>query len=396
MNKHRLLTVALLVATLLSLAWTMPVGAARPPQRTQAKWTFMVYINGDNNLEKYVTIDIETELARPGSNTDVNVVAIADRNPGYDNSAGNWTDTKLFYITGGMKATPENAVADLGEKNMGDPQTLISFVQWAKTNYPADHYALVLWDHGWGWRPDQSMWDETNNDTLDQHEILAAMGTLGPVDVIGYDACEGQMIEVQATWRNYAKAIAASQEDVGYYGFEYDQVLPKLQANPNMTAEQLAVELARSMTDWTSAGVALNTNWDSLITAVDQWSVALINGLPTYRSAYDAAYKVTQGVADPTNKDLYDAAAKIKAQVSDPTIQAKCQAVMNAVNAVTLYEWHHKKYKGAHGIGIFWPRLPADLDEPSSPQNDFEYYRNSLVFSQMTHWDEFLNAYVNQ
>ncbi len=396
MNRHRLVTVALLVVTLLSLAWTMPVGAARPPQRTQAKWTFMVYINGDNNLEKYVTIDIETELAQPGSNADVNVVAIADRNLGYDNSAGNWTDTKLFYITEGMKATPENAVADLGEKNMGDPQTLISFVQWAKTNYPADHYALVLWDHGWGWRPDQTMWDETNNDTLDQHEILAAMETLGPVDVIGYDACEGQMIEVQATWRNYAKAIAASQEDVGYYGFEYDQVLPKLQANPNMTAEQLAVELARSMTDWTSAGVALNTNWDSLITAVDQWSVALINGLPTYRSAYDAAYKVTQGVADPTNKDLYDAAAKIKAQVSDPTIQAKCQAVMNAVNAVTLYEWHHKKYKGAHGIGIFWPRRPADLDEPSSPQNDFEYYRNSLVFSQLTHWDEFLNAYVNR
>jgi hypothetical protein len=395
MKKRKLLNVILLVATLLSLAWTLPVSAA--PPKPPAKWTFMVYINGDNNLEKYVTIDIETELARPGSNANVNVVAIADRHPGYDNSAGNWTSTKLFYITQDMKATPENAVADWGEKDMGDPQTLISFVQWAKTNYPAERFALILWDHGWGWRPYQSIWDETNNDTLDQHEILAAMQTLGPLDVIGYDACEGQMIEVQATWRQYAKAMAASQEDVGYYGFEYDQVLPKLQAQPNMTAEQLAVELARSMTDWTVAAVSLNANWDNLITAVDQWSVALLNGLPQYRSAYDAAYKVTQGVADPTNKDLYDAAAKIKAQVNDPNIKAKSQAVMDAVNAVTLYEWHHKKYKGAHGIGIFWPRLPADLDEPSSPQwNDFDYYRNYLRFSQLTHWDEFLDAYVNR
>ena len=108
----------------------------------------MVYIVGDNDLEKYVALDIETELAQPGSNADVNVVALADRVPGYDSAAGDWTGTLLFYVTQGMLATPENAVADWGERNMGDPQTLIDFVQWTKANYPADHYALVLWDHG--------------------------------------------------------------------------------------------------------------------------------------------------------------------------------------------------------------------------------------------------------
>ena len=31
-----------------------------------------------------------------------------------------------------------------------------------------------------------------------------------------------------------------------------------------------------------------------------------------------------------------------------------------------------------------------------SPQwNDFQYYQDYLTFSQMTHWDEFLDAYVN-
>jgi hypothetical protein len=61
---------------------------------------------------------------------------------------------------------------------------------------------------------------------------------------------------------------------------------------------------------------------------------------------------------------------------------------------VILYEWHRGEYHDAHGIGLFWPRLPADLDEPSSPENDFDYYRSSLVFSQETRWDEFLDAYV--
>jgi hypothetical protein len=394
MNKNVLTVMSIALILLLFLVPAMSVSAAGKAPKVQATWTFLVYMNGDNNLEKYVTADIEKELAQVGSNADVQVVVLADRIPGYSNAAGDWTTTKLFHVTQGMKATPAYAVADWGERNMGDPQTLIDFVQWAKAAYPADRYALVFWDHGWGWRPDQTMWDETNQDALDPDEIAAAMRRAGPVDVVGYDACEQQMIEIQAAWKRYAKAVVASQEDVWWEGFRYEVILADLQANPAMTAEQLAVEMARSMTDKTIAAVTLDSRWDTLITAVDQWSVALLDGLPDYRADYDAAYAATQEVLDPTNKDLYDAAAEIKAHVPDPEIQARSQAVMDAVDAVVLYEWHRGKYHDAHGIGIFWPRLAADLDEPSSPQNDFEYYRNELAFSQWTHWDEFLNAYV--
>jgi hypothetical protein len=52
---------------------------------------------------------------------------------------------------------------------MGDKQTLIDFVTWTKANYPADHYALVFWGHGWNWHPGV-MQDDTNADTLDYDE----------------------------------------------------------------------------------------------------------------------------------------------------------------------------------------------------------------------------------
>ena len=45
---------------------------AAPPAR--AKWTVMVYISGDNNLEDYVVKDLELELAPTGSNADVQVL----------------------------------------------------------------------------------------------------------------------------------------------------------------------------------------------------------------------------------------------------------------------------------------------------------------------------------
>ena len=62
---------------------------------------------------------------------------------------------------------------------MGNPQTLVDFVSWSKTNYPADHYALYFWGHGWSWHPGVVMQDDTNADTLDYHEMKPIMNTLG-------------------------------------------------------------------------------------------------------------------------------------------------------------------------------------------------------------------------
>jgi hypothetical protein len=185
---------------------------------------------------------------------------------------------------------------------------------------------------------------------------------------------------------------------MGLTSFEWEDFVPILQSNPNMSPDTFAVELAATQRTWTSSVAVLGSGTDALITAVDEWSLALIDGLPTYRDAYDTAYVATVGMYDyPLDKDLYDAANEIKLAVSDPTIQVKSQAVMDAIDAIVLFEWHKGGYyRDSRGIGIFWPQTVADLDEPSSPQwNDFEYYQNYLEFSAVTHWDEFLDVYVN-
>ena len=400
MNKRTALKFATFLAiVLLLLAQAAPAVATPPPGKgkppSQAKWTFMVYIVGDNNLDEYVPLDIDTELAPAGSNEDVAVVALADRA-----ATAEWTQTLLFYVTQDMEATPENAVEDWGEANMGDPQTLLDFISWTKTNYPAEHYALSLWNHGWSWRPDHTMSDDTNGDTLDQHELEAVLEEVGPIDVIMYDACQMATIENQATVRAYSQAFVASQEYVNWDGIEYELVIPALHENPDMTAEELAVVINQSAStnpERTGSAVALNEDWDELIAAVDDWAWALEKGLPLYRQRYVGAFRAAKYFwQDRTARDLYDAARIIDERIDDPAIQDASRAVMAAVDTVVLDEWHRQNFADAHGISIFLPATVADLDDPATEDwNEFEYYREYLVFSQLTHWDEFLDAFIN-
>jgi cysteine peptidase C11 family protein len=368
----------------------MPMGStvqAAPAARAQ--WTVMVYISGDNNLEDYVVPDIETELAPTGSSTNVQVVALADRGPGYDTSYGDWQTTKLFHVTQGMTAAPENAVADWGERNFGDPQTLIDFVTWTKTNYPADHYALYFWGHGWNWHPGYVMRDDTDNDTLDMDEVKAALPSIGFIDMVGYDGCNMASIEVQMLWHGYATAVTHSQEWVGNEGVQYDLVLAQLAANPNMTADQVAIATSQSATsDKTWSAVAVDSRFDALLTAVNDWSIALNNGLAANRRKYDRAFGATQSFWQaPMDKDLYDMAYEMNRNVTDANIKVKSQAVMNAVKTVVLHERHVNAYADAHGITIY------HISKASEKDSNYTYYR-TLDFALQTGWDEFLDAYA--
>ena len=374
---------------------TVPAAKAAPP--AGAKWTVMVYMAGDNNLEPSIVTDIQTELAPLGSSSDIQVVALADRIPGYDASGGDWTGTLLFHVTQGMTATPGNAAADWGERNTGDPQTLIDFVQWAKTNYPANHYLLSFWGHGWSWRPAYTMADYTSADTLDPDEVAAAIPSLGFIDVIAYDACQMATSEIAHLWHDHAAAVSFSQEYVNWDGIEYDLVISDLYANPSMTADQVAVSVTQSASvnsERTWSAVAVDSRWDALVTAVDQWAIALNTGLAANRKTYTSAFRAARDFnADPTSKDLRGAAYEISTRIKDQNIKAKSNAVIAAYDALLLAEWHTSPYSGAHGLSIFLPMTKKQLDYAGTPQNDFVYYQ-SLRFAQDTHWDEFIAAYA--
>ena len=118
-----------------------------------ADWTVLVYLDADNNLELPGLRDLN-EMEAAGRADGVNVLVQIDRALDESDADGDWSETRRYLVTADKDPDQviSEQVASLNEVNMGDPQVLADFLAWGINNYPANHYALILWDHGAGWK----------------------------------------------------------------------------------------------------------------------------------------------------------------------------------------------------------------------------------------------------
>jgi len=225
----------------------------------QNSWTIMVYGDGDNNLEYCLLKDIEEMKQGYNNNQGMSLIVLVDRIPGESSNksilGSNFTDTQLYRIThnkatrlNGMEEFPEITKESKFEANMGDANTLKKFIKYCKKNYTADHYALILWNHGGGIRSidDSSIddriskavcWDTSNNnDSLYTAEINDVLTEEESVDLLGFDACLMGAVEVAYQYRPgnggfYANAMVASPPLEWGDGWKYDDILKRIKAS---------------------------------------------------------------------------------------------------------------------------------------------------------------------
>lgn len=206
------------------------LGAENNGNDAEKRWTVMVYMDADNNLDPWAYVSMEL-LKRVGSTENVNVVVLWD---GYSQPA------YMYYVEkGNINLIGEFELNGI-EVNMGDWTTLKTFVNFVVKNFPAEHYLLVMWNHGDDFTG--CCWDDHPKDYLNHSEIVWALSGY-KIDIMAWDACLGAMIEVAYEYcaKNLSIGyLVASENYVGFYGYPYDKILEKLVANPSMGAEELA------------------------------------------------------------------------------------------------------------------------------------------------------------
>lgn len=135
---------------------------------------------------------------------------------------------------------------------MSEQQTLADFISWGVENYPADRRMLVLWDHGGGLSSGYGIDDLNRREKkesgdmpmLSVAEICDAIKSSGAkFDMIGFDACLMQDIEIAAALEPYADYFLASEESEGGYGWFYTSPFGKLAQNPGMPTQGFGREI---------------------------------------------------------------------------------------------------------------------------------------------------------
>jgi Clostripain family/Bacterial pre-peptidase C-terminal domain len=367
--------------------------------KVTAAWTVMVYLDADNDLEA-AGIDDFLEMASIGSTSDINVVVQFDRASGYDTRFDDWTDTRRGLVRFGDSPTQFWGTG-LGEVAMDRQNSLNSFVNWGMSNYQANNYALIIWNHGGGYTGIASDASSGNsNNCLELKEVSGALSNLpDTIDILGADACLMGMTEFAYQIRNNASILVASEELIPGTGWNYNTILSDLTANPWMGANQLSNTIVQRYEQQYrvdgSAGETLSAinlvelrNSNNLASALSNFANFFMssstahdrNQLEVHRSnaaEFDYVYRV-----HPHYRDLGTILAGVVGDTSMTTrIRAAAQIALNAYNATVMDNFSETAGKGT-GLSINFQQRRTALDT---------YYTGAnLSFSADTRWDEFL------
>ncbi len=396
---------------------------------TKKLWTVMVYMAGDNTLDPEGVVDLR-EMKKVGSNDKLNIIAQFDRAQGHT--------SQRYVLRKGTKLAADS-VAKLGKINTGDPKQLSDFIAWGVKEHPAEHYLLVLWNHGQGW-DDTDIYanerfrslrrlttgrirhavfhtpvrraldrakrdveyraillDDNAKDFLDNQEmkrVLAGTKKLlkRKLDILGMDACLMSMAEVGYQAHGSTDYTVGSEETEPGEGWPYNTILAALAKNPAMSPRDLsALIVEKYLASYTAGdGVTYSacdlSKADALATAV----AGLADTLKASLSDHTARQRIlsvrtqVQSYEVPDNIDLVDFCSLMAKSGASPAIATACQNVIHAVQSgyVATQGYKGDNMKNSHGVAIYFPTQAV------SP------LYGGLDFSKKTGWDAFLKAYL--
>ena len=357
------------------------------PGPAKKKWTLLHYTAGDNNLVSYLNSDVN-EMEKVGSNEHMNMVVQFDK--GGDNC-------KRYYLEADDNSTVINSpvLEDMGKTNMSDPKVLADFIKFGVKNYPAEHFALIIGDHGGGWTgavEDDSHHGWMDTPTIQQGLQMAEDETGQKLDVLGFDACLMANTEVAHELKDNVNFMVASEETEGGSGWPYTPLLtPKLLNNVtralrrrlNISPEDFAKKMiSNAATDQYSLPTLSAMDMskiDKVTKSADKFAEAIIN-TDTPNATMKSLARKTQKFY--TNRDHYHFAELVSksTDIKDEGLKEAAKGLMASIKEAVIAEEHSSRYPNAHG-------LTAEIPTYGTVGRGYD----KLKFAKETKWDEAMN-----
>ncbi len=390
-------------------------------------WNVLVWIAGDNNLAYEGFLDLN-EMEAVGSTENVRVFAGYDIDPAYMGGGEQGVD-QVHFIKVVADSDP-NSINTSGDPanmsfpragyNSADPANLVQFVDWVDTNFPAENTALILWNHGDGWRMGDSgqafgrrkgprgrrlltsprdhspavsrsvsgvLSDDTEGGWFltGNQSIVAALGSRH-YDMLMLDACNMGQLEAVYDYRNTADYIVASECLVPGAGYPYTDALNTWNSGFPLQPPAIGaafVDAVQSHYSQVDEYVTHGVFKSSEVIALADSLKALKDGIiPKAGAETDYVLAAMNSAYEPDfgdgTRDVIAFLSDYSASTQDPALQALAATALAKAQAATL---HFKQYAqdGSNGMAVFLPS--STYYDPSITQ---EY--SDTAFNQATGW----------
>jgi hypothetical protein len=338
-------------------------------------YLFMMYMDGDNNLESLLWGDInEMEYGLyqmdPALRDTVHILVLWDGTAGYDSTTP--AGGKLYELA--MDDSEDNSLADStidhtsekwwpgDEVDMGDGATITSFITWARAKYPGMmNEVFIMSNHGGGVKsndlPDRYGWSDNDNGThLYTNEIqqgfLGAGCDSDTLSIIGMDACIMSAVEEAYEYRNVGDFFIASPENEGGDGWEFDDWLPNMELVTDPRAlSQIIVESYRDDIGGSQCLTATDlSQMENLKTKIDELAAAM------YAEGDEAGVKaVINSTASNGNScwylgELFQNIAN--ATTLSQSLKGLGTDARNVLGDAIVYSWRGSYYSGPQYDGV--------------------------------------------
>lgn len=375
------------------------------------KWTILNYIAADNNLTEFQIKNIN-DMEAVGSDENTHILTFIDVGPetkeGVDFKGG-----RLYHITqdNDPKKINSRLLKDYGSLvNSGDYKTLRDFIVYTVKNYPSEHIALFLNDHGGGFTGGMS--DDSQGGSMSVPDLRKALEeaqkiTGKKITILGFDACLMGELEVAYELKNCADYLLASEENEDGNGWPYtpilgNKVLPqvikalqeelknssfKITENPSELARKVVEVCSRHQDDIPTFAASDLTKIDGLKSAINQFAEAIIK--TTEKETVLEAVKTAENYGGGwfPYSDIHDLghlAENISSKTKDPKLKTAADNVSAALKKVVIAnESHPIKHPNSQGLSIYAPRKQSDYMEKTY---------EALAFASDTKWDEALKS----
>ncbi len=326
-------------------------------------YTLMVYMCG-SDLETdggYATTDI-SEMLMATKDEKVNIVMQTGCTNEWQNYGISNEELERYVIEDG-----ELNLVDSTNQNMLETNTLTDFINFAKTNYEADRYGLIMWDHGGG-AISGFGYDETieSDDTMSIDEIKQALNNTDvKFDFVGFDACLMATVETAYMLKGKADYLIASEELEPGTGWNYTEIINGLSSNTDIET----LDLGKIITDsFIESNVGFLFDEEATLSVVNVNEIdSLITNLTEYMKQIDITLLQTSqfnkvakaidktkafGYGEVDTIDLYHLVQNLETNIND-TLITNLEDVVEYNNTTSVME-------NSNGLSIYIPYIDLD------------------------------------